>query len=744
MPCSSSPPPAHRPRPRWRRTACSPGSAGTWAGGRAGFGQVRLGCELRRDRVPEAEDDRPPHQRARSEGSTGARRPSTSSPPTAGSRTRRRSRPGLATAAAERPAAAGAFAESANLGPAARRGRRAPRTRTSSPPRSRCRSRRRSLGGVFRLSDGIVTRLRRPPARPELHGLQLCAAARTGRAGGARGRVPARARPFLRDRAHARRALRRRPAAIGASTGSSLTSATSRSGPTRRCGKRRSGCGRTHERRTAPSSRSRPGSARPAASPTTSRRRRPEGAAARALRRRGQAWLLPALRRRDGADAAVARHPRARRRRVHERQARGRRLDRDRPQRPCLGRGLVPGLRLAALRPDSGAGLSRRDLQRLLVRLQRRRCRGRDSSAAPGGSTGAAPISCACSRRRSGWRSGPRRAAAPATRAGARCGCSSCSLLAAVAAIGLAKLVRRRSRYLTRDPRRLAGAARRELVDFLADQGIAVSASATPEELHQLVRAELGGDGRRVRPRAREARFGPPEASAAAATSARRELREPPARRSGTGSAGPPACAACSRSARCGRDPGRGHRGGPRYAAPAADRALREAGAADRREAGARAPAARARRRRRAARDRRHGPPRRAGGAARWATAARSAFEIVTRAAAARRVGRRGRRGGRGGALPRARRRHVFAAGEIGRFARAYAASGAAGRSPSSHGREPSSWPTGSSGACSERACWRCRSGRSARPSPPNRALPGAPPFELSTAFQRRSTRESR
>ena len=55
--------------------------------------------------------------------------------------------------------------------------------------------------------------------------------------------------------------------------------------------------------------------------------------------------------------------------------------------------------------------------------------------------------------------------------------------LAAVVALGLVKLVRRRSRYLTRDPRRLAGAARRELVDFLADQGIAVGASMTPEEL---------------------------------------------------------------------------------------------------------------------------------------------------------------------------------------------------------------------------------------------------------------------
>ena len=95
----------------------------------------------------------------------------------------------------------------------------------------------------------------------------------------------------------------------------------------------------------------------------------------------------------------------------------------------------------------------------------------------------------------------------------------------AVGALGLVKLVRRRLRYLTRDPRRLAGAARHELVDFLADQGIAVGTSATPEELHELVRSELGADGRPFARALAEARFGPPDGSAAAAASTRRELR---------------------------------------------------------------------------------------------------------------------------------------------------------------------------------------------------------------------------
>ena len=92
-------------------------------------------------------------------------------------------------------------------------------------------------------------------------------------------------------------------------------------------------------------------------------------------------------------------------------------------------------------------------------------------------------------------------------------------------AIGTVKLVRRRLRYLTRDPRRLAAAARRELADFLVDQGHDVSASATPAELHQLVRHQLGADARPFSAALAQARFGRPQTSAAAATAARRELR---------------------------------------------------------------------------------------------------------------------------------------------------------------------------------------------------------------------------
>jgi transglutaminase-like putative cysteine protease len=98
-------------------------------------------------------------------------------------------------------------------------------------------------------------------------------------------------------------------------------------------------------------------------------------------------------------------------------------------------------------------------------------------------------------------------------------------VVVAAAAIGAIKLVRRRLRYLTRDPRRLASAARHELVDFLADQGIAVAPSATPDDLHELVRTEFGMDARSFAQALAAARFGPAGKSAAAATAARRELR---------------------------------------------------------------------------------------------------------------------------------------------------------------------------------------------------------------------------
>ncbi len=96
---------------------------------------------------------------------------------------------------------------------------------------------------------------------------------------------------------------------------------------------------------------------------------------------------------------------------------------------------------------------------------------------------------------------------------------------ALAAAIALAKAVLRRSRYLTRDPRRVAAACRSELVDILADQRIAVPAGATLAELATTVRARLGVDARPFQVAAGAARFAPPEEAASAARRARRELR---------------------------------------------------------------------------------------------------------------------------------------------------------------------------------------------------------------------------
>jgi hypothetical protein len=94
-----------------------------------------------------------------------------------------------------------------------------------------------------------------------------------------------------------------------------------------------------------------------------------------------------------------------------------------------------------------------------------------------------------------------------------------------VAAIVIAKIGVRRGRYLTRDPRRLAAACRRELADYLVDQNIDAARSATLHELGSLVRHELAVEPDAFVAAATAARFGPPAGAARAARDARRELR---------------------------------------------------------------------------------------------------------------------------------------------------------------------------------------------------------------------------
>jgi transglutaminase-like putative cysteine protease len=94
-----------------------------------------------------------------------------------------------------------------------------------------------------------------------------------------------------------------------------------------------------------------------------------------------------------------------------------------------------------------------------------------------------------------------------------------------LAVIVLAKVALRRARYLTRDPRRLAAACRRELADYLLDQRIDAARSATLHELGALVRDELSVDPDAFVAAATAARFGPPSGAGPAARRARLELR---------------------------------------------------------------------------------------------------------------------------------------------------------------------------------------------------------------------------
>jgi transglutaminase-like putative cysteine protease len=87
------------------------------------------------------------------------------------------------------------------------------------------------------------------------------------------------------------------------------------------------------------------------------------------------------------------------------------------------------------------------------------------------------------------------------------------------------KAIRRALRFRSHDPRRLASACRRDLLAFLADQGVSVSDSVTLEELGAFVEREYRVNAMPFVRAARAARFGPPDAAPEQARIARRELR---------------------------------------------------------------------------------------------------------------------------------------------------------------------------------------------------------------------------
>jgi hypothetical protein len=92
--------------------------------------------------------------------------------------------------------------------------------------------------------------------------------------------------------------------------------------------------------------------------------------------------------------------------------------------------------------------------------------------------------------------------------------------------LGVAKLVVKRLRYVTTDPRRIASASRKELEAFLRDQGIGVPASATLDDLRLAVFDELGLDGGAFAAAAGRGRFGQPRDARSSARTARREVSE--------------------------------------------------------------------------------------------------------------------------------------------------------------------------------------------------------------------------
>ena len=97
--------------------------------------------------------------------------------------------------------------------------------------------------------------------------------------------------------------------------------------------------------------------------------------------------------------------------------------------------------------------------------------------------------------------------------------------IAAVAVIGCAKVIIRRARYLTRDPRRIAAACRQELVDYLRDQRLDPPPGATLAEVSESLQERLSVSGRRFEAAATAARFGRPASAAAEADRSRHELR---------------------------------------------------------------------------------------------------------------------------------------------------------------------------------------------------------------------------
>ena len=96
----------------------------------------------------------------------------------------------------------------------------------------------------------------------------------------------------------------------------------------------------------------------------------------------------------------------------------------------------------------------------------------------------------------------------------------------AIAAVLVLKAIRRSARFATRDPRALASACRRDIVGFLADQGIDLSQSATLPEIGAMLQRFYSIDAAPFVRDLTVARFGPPGKADEALHRARRDLRQ--------------------------------------------------------------------------------------------------------------------------------------------------------------------------------------------------------------------------
>ena len=356
-------------RPRGRRELAELGLLG---GGREGHGcQIRVGLELRRDRVS-GDEDRRPHGRGARTSTVLAHldaRPLRERPLVRGSalaltRGRRVGRDPARPARAPTCGARGELARAAGRGQGARRrspgGRRhagcarlaAARHRV--PPVRRRSARSQPAGRGTELPR---VELRARPGSRGARGVEAAipdrrkALSRRRRSTVSRVRRPRPRRPRARAVLDARPRLLRR-----------LCVAVPGRAPDRRVS-RQSLCGGSRPRVVVQA-------------PRRLRLRRAAAArgrpAARRLREDDESGVLPALRGRDGGDAADARDPRSGRGRLHERAARRREVGRHRPRGARVGRSLVRGAGLGSVRSDSGAGDVR---QHLLVRVGLGGCR---------------------------------------------------------------------------------------------------------------------------------------------------------------------------------------------------------------------------------------------------------------------------------------------------------------------------------------------------------------------------------